>query len=275
MSRSRIIYNALGIASNKGTIAGVQNFNYTFTLPYENSTEYGNLGVKDRVINGQPDINFTLNYILNNVDNESKIGFGTSTSTMDNILNDNYILNFTGFIGKEGPDLGDSNVNGLMIFKSGYLTNYSLRGAVGDLVRADIGFTFSDLVFQQTSSTPYTNLIPTGFSQSKVCSPGELGLNINSIGFLTGDFKIQNFNLNLNINRTPEILYKEEFASYRYINYPISVTLDTEVILGDLQNDTLSEIVNNQRKLNLILKTPLKNYSVGNCKLVSEDFSSK
>jgi hypothetical protein len=274
MARKRIIYNTLGIASNYGTIAGVQSFNYDFTLPYENVTEYGNLGVKDTIINGQPDINFTLNYILNNVDNESKIGFGTSTATMDNILNDNFILNFTGFIGKEGVDLTDSNIEGAMIFKSGYLTNYSLRGAVGELVTADVGFTFNDLVFQQTTSPVYTNLIPTGFSQNQTCESNDLGLNINSIGLLTGDFKIQNFTLNLNINRSPEIYYGKEFAEYRYINYPINIDLESEVIIGDLQNDTLSQIVNNQRKLNLILKTPLKTYSIGNCKLVSENFNS-
>jgi hypothetical protein len=274
MARKRIIYNTLGVASNYGTIAGVQSFNYDFTLPYENVTEYGNLGVKDTIINGQPDINFTLNYILNNIDNESKIGFGTSTATMDNILNDNFILNFTGFIGKEGLDLTDSNIEGAMIFKSGYLTNYSLKGAVGDLVTADVGFTFNDLVFQQTTTPVYTNLVPTGFSQSQTCEANDLSLNINSIGLLTGDFKIQNFTLNLNINRSPEIYYGKEFAEYRYINYPINIDLESEVIIGDLQNDTLSQIVNNQRKLNLILKTPLKTYSIGNCKLASENFSS-
>lgn len=274
MARKKIIYNTLGIASNYGAIAGMQSFNYDFTLPYENVTEYGNLGIKDTIINGQPDINFTLNYILNNINNESKIGFGTSTTTMDNILNDNFILNFTGFIGKEGVDLTDSNIEGAMIFKSGYLTNYSLRGAVGELVTADVGFTFNDLVFQQTTTPVYTNLIPTGFSQSQTCESNDLSLNINSIGLLTGDFKIQNFTLNLNISRSPEIYYGKEFAEYRYINYPINIDLESEVIIGDLQNDTLSQIVNNQRKLNLILKTPLKTYSIGNCKLISENFNS-
>lgn len=274
MARKRIIYNTLGVASNYGTIAGVQSFNYDFTLPYENVTEYGNLGVKDTIINGQPDINLALNYVLNNVNNESKIGFGTSTSTMSNVLNDDFILNFTGFIGKEGIDLTDNKIEGVIIFKSGYLTNYSLKGAVGDLVTADVGFTFNDLVFQQTTSPTYTNLIPTSFSQTPTCGPSDLSLNINSIGLLTGDFKIQNFSLNLNINRSPEIYYGKEFAEYRYINYPINVELESEVIIGDLQDDTLSQIVNNQRKLNLILKTPLKTYSIGNCKLISENFSS-
>jgi hypothetical protein len=274
MSRKRIIYSVLGAASNNGTIPAIQSMTYDFALPYQNVTEYGNLGIKDQIINGQPTINLNLNYLLNNIDNESKIGFSSSTNTLDNILNDNYSLNFTGFIGKEGFDLSDNKIEALIVFKSGYLTSYSARAGVGELMSINTTFSCNDLVFQSTSNASYNNLIPTGFSQPPTCDGNSLSLNINSIGIATGDFKIQNFDLNLSINRSPQILFGEKLARYQYINYPIDVTLNAEVIVGDYQNDTISSIVSNGRQLNLIIGTPFKTYEIGNCKLISQNFNT-
>jgi len=273
MSRKRIIYNVLGVASNLGTIPAIQSMTYDFNLPYQNVTEYGNLGIKDQLINGQPTINLNLNYLLNNVNNESKIGFSSSTDTLDNILNDNYSLNFTGFIGKEGLDLSDNKIEALIVFKSGYLTSYSARAGVGELMNINTTFSCNDLVFQSTTGASYNNLIPTGFSQSPTCG-NSLSLNINSIGVATGDFKIQNFDLNLSINRAPQTFFGENLARYQYINYPIDITLNAEVIVGDYQNDTISSIVSNGRQLNLIIGTPFKNYEIGNCKLISQNFNT-
>lgn len=274
MPRKRIIYNTLGVASNRGTIAGVQSMNYDFNLPYENVVEYGNLGIKDQIINGQPDINLNFEYLLNNTSNELKIGFGSGNGTLSGIFNDNSSLNFTGLLGREGQDLS-GNIEGIMLFKSGYLTNYSVRGAVGELASVNAQFICNDLTFTANpSSFAYQQIIPTGFSQSPNCNPNSLSLNLTGLGMATGDFKIQNFDLSLNINRQPEIFFGDNHARYRYITYPIEVNLNSEVILGDVETDSVSQMIGNINSINLTLNTPFRTYEIGNCKLVSENFNS-
>lgn len=483
MPRKRIIYNTLGAASNRGTIAGVQSMNYDFNLPYQNVTEYGNLGIKDQIINGQPDVNLSIGYLLNNIDNEFKIGLSTGNGTLSGIFNDNFSLNFTGFVGKEGIDLS-GQIEGLLLFKSGYLTNYSVRGGVGELGTVQAQFACNDLNFKSnlavgasnnlmgynfellknssastaistfgsktvtgglmtrsagisafasttswgsqgyvattsvnllsgirnneffsipifstgnfkiiitgigplvvdrspsgptnvallynntgdsisptlgakilstgiflqpdtpldilnriyaeefisnfknnpmiiepkttgyfyiipfnassvggrfflTSSFPmatfnndlsfigsiydpdqallYKQVIPTGFTQPQTCGENTLSLNLTGLGMSTGDFKIQNFDLSLNINRQPEVFFGEDRARYRYITYPIEINLTSEVILGDTATSTVNSMLGNLNSTNLILTTPLKKYEIGNCKLVSQNFSS-
>ena len=274
MSRKRIIYNTLGVASNNGTIAGVQSMNYDFNLPYQNVIEYGNLGVKNQIVNGQPNINLNLQYLLNNIDNEFKIGLSTGNGTLSGILNDNFSLNFTGFIGKEGMDLS-GDIDGLLLFKSGYLNNYSIRGAVGELISVNSQFVCNDLNFNtNTAGFSYQQIIPTGFSQPQTCENNSLSLNLTGLGISTGDFKIQNFDLSLNINRQPEIFFGENLARYMYITYPIEININSEVILGDIEMDTVNQMTSGLNSINIILTTPFKKYEIGNCKLISENFSS-
>jgi hypothetical protein len=274
MPRKRIIYNTLGAASNRGTIAGVQSMNYDFNLPYQNVTEYGNLGVKNQIVNGQPNINLNLQYLLNNIDNEFKIGLSTGNGTLSGILNDNFSLNFTGFIGKEGIDLS-GNIEGLLLFKSGYLTNYAVRGGVGELATVQAQFVCNDLNFNtNTAGFSYEQIIPTGFSQPQTCENNSLSLNLTGLGMSTGDFKIQNFDLSLNINRQPEVFFGENLARYMYITYPIEINMNSEVILGDIEMDTVNQMASGLTSINIILTTPLKKYEIGNCKLVSENFNS-
>lgn len=275
MPRKRIIYNTLGVASNRGTIAGVQSMNYDFNLPYQNVTEYGNLGIKDQIINGQPDVNLSIGYLLNNVDNEFRVGLSTGNGSLSGIFNDNFSLNFTGFIGKEGIDLS-GNIEGLLLFKSGYLTNYAVRGGVGELATVQAQFACNDLNFTANpAGVSYAQLIPTGFSQAQNCGGSDtLSLNLTGLGMSTGDFKIQNFDLSLNINRQPEVFFGEDRARYRYITYPIEINLTSEVILGDTQTGAVNSMLGNLNSTNLILTTPLKKYEIGNCKLVSQNFSS-
>jgi len=274
MGRKRIIYNSLGIASDRGTITGVQSMNYDFNLPYQNVVEYGNLGVKDQIINGPPDINLNVVYLLNNIDNEFKIGFGTGNGTLSGIFNDNISINYTGLVGLEGQDLS-GNIEGIMLFKSGYLSNYSVRGAVGELASVNAQFICNDLSFTANPvGFSYEQIIPTGFSQPPTCEGNSLSLNLTGLGMATGDFKIQNFDLSLNINRQPEIFFGENHARYRYITYPVEVSLNSEVILGDVETDTVSQMIGNISSINLVLTTPFRKYEIGNCKLVSENFNS-
>ena len=59
-----------------------------------------------------------------------------------------------------------------------------------------------------------------------------------------------------------------------YITYPIEININSEVILGDIEMDTVNQMTSGLNSINIILTTPFKKYEIGNCKLISENFSS-
>ena len=216
---NRIIYNAqdlfFGLASgasnypvvtgtlsdsNTGTfevlkrIHRVQSFGYDITTNREDIGLIGKSAFDSQTLSSPPDVNGTISYFLEGLNNEKKMGFNVMTSGSSSSPNKEFTYDFLGgnkrqnvylavnksgtdvrttpaFSPAEIPDLISSgranemvtpNINdlGLLIFQNVYVNNYALDITVGNYPKVDVGFAADNVIFVGSGSgimTPYIN----------------------------------------------------------------------------------------------------------------------
>lgn len=187
MPRNRIIHNVqdvfvgstpdetddlvTGIADHEvlKRLDRVQSFNYSIDFPQEDSISLGKSSPFSRASNQPPTISLSLNYFLNGINNERKIGLNTgtdkclthdmlTTGTKDkrNIyltINDKNIdirqpkaFPSPFVLSKSAVEDPSSSNYGLVVFQNCYLTQYDIQISPQSLPTVDLSYTADNII---------------------------------------------------------------------------------------------------------------------------------
>jgi hypothetical protein len=337
MPRNRTIYQSLGVFAGPSPATGlhyssgnsgvnfvrqlnrVQSANYNFNIARTDINQLGELAAIDRIILEQPTVTMDISYILANFQNEDRLGFTMSSTASGYVSAISGILNktqdernyFVKVVGEGSDSVGDAAANYKVIgIGNGFISNYTVEGAVGDFPRASVSFEalnmkIDNALFGPGSSVTGINTVPavnpvdgtkvTGYfydlpahlSQSNnmvtALRPGDITLSVtyDEGGATISDAKIQNFSIGFDLSRTPLQKLGSKYAFSREINFPLSVNFNFTADVGDLTTGNLVDIINNNRSYDLLVQinhptsgTPHMRYLVKGAKLDSQDFSN-
>lgn len=246
----------------------VQSFDEDFSRNLVDVNRYGQLAAVDRIDSQSPIVKANFSYLLTDASNEYYMGLTVGNlfsgiypaSCISDILNGstdskNYFLT----VADDGNDaIKYKGMNtGVIGIGNACITNYSVEAAVGQLPKAAVsleGFNINVLYPMQGngydqlpsvdpnggSSVAGGFIIPVGSGSNSVdqvaaLQPGQMTLSLSGIlGFSSTDLKIQNFKLNIPLNRKPIIRVGNKFPSYRPIEFPVKATISIDAELGSL-----------------------------------------
>lgn len=247
----------------------VQSFDEDFSRNLVDVNRYGQLTAIDRIDSQSPMVKANFSYLLTDATNEYYMGMTVGNlfpdlsypaSCISEILNGstdskNYFLT----IADEGNDaIKYKGANtGVIGIGNACITNYSVEAAVGQLPKATValeGFNINVLYPMQgngydqlpsvnpNAGTSVTGgfVIPVGSGsnsagQVAALQPGQMTLSLSGIlGFSSTDLKIQNFKLNIPLNRKPIVRVGNKFPTYRPIEFPVKATVSIDAELGSL-----------------------------------------
>jgi hypothetical protein len=300
-----------GLSNLVNQLNRVQSANYSFEVTRQDINQYGELAAIDRIILEQPTVNFDFSYYLNSGENETNLGLSVAngvgtiatagTPALSGILtagkdtNNYYILT----VG-EGRDANiDGKSGGKVIgIGNGFLSSYSMEASVGNIPTVsvngegmnmrfygDVSGTLPTINPEDGSSANGTFEIPTpvtggGYSALR---PGDVDLTIaGATGVVVSDLKIQSASIQFDLGRDPIQKLGSRFAFTREIQFPVTVTMSVDAIMGDIEAANLADIINNDSAAyNLQVKinrpntdTEAISYVLRGAKLDSQDFSS-
>lgn len=178
----------------------------------------------------------------------------------------------------------NSNTSDNFSFTSGYLTNYTINCALGQIPEINTAISVYSNMGRLTSAESSRvsadfSVIPTAYSTLplKIASPNMMTLSL-------GDFStnsLQNFNLSINIPRLPIYILGQRDPSQIEINYPITIngsfTMDlNDYVARKMKNYPFNERVDNLSFTFNDLETqrPILSYSFNNLMLSAEQYRS-
>ena len=300
----------------------IQTANYSFNVDRTNVNQFGQLASIDRVILNSPTVSLDFSYLLANLANETGLGFSISTpgsssevSAISGILNKvqderNYFIRTV----SEGSDAvefadGTSTNNGVIGIGNAFLTSYSTEGSVGNFPTTTINVEGLNMNFQKGTSGNYTPAInptngealtnfyqlpkalqnssnTTNISGISALRPGDITLslsNTNAGGADVNTMNVQNYTMSFDLGRTPIQRLGNKFAFTREINFPLTVTLQVDAQITDLQTGALAQTVTNDSATytpTITIKSPtdstvtVAQFKLKGAKLDSQEFSS-
>ena len=319
MSRKRVIYQSEALfvgttgAGAPVEINRVQSANYSFEIARTDINEFGKLARIDSIIVEQPTVALDFSYYPMRGVAETSLGFnvgtsGTVTSAIANMLNGTAdTKNYYIYVAAEGSDAqGFAGTPSVIGIGNASLTSFSVEGSVGEILKSSVNCEGLNMRFSQAttianpainptdgSDAPGTATLtaPTAFAGGLSClRPGDVTLNLattgaagsQDLGLDTSDLKIQSFNLSFDLGREPLQKLGSRFATSREIEFPVTVTLKVDAILGDLQIGTLSSyLADDSNTINASIRVNQPNsanlgiaYELKGAKLDSQEFSS-
>lgn len=330
----RQIYNVLGVAVSPTPATGymlssgssgvnllnyvprVQSCSINYTIPRENVNQYGQLDRLDYLIVNAMTAAATIDYMLVDGFAENLFGFTASgqqsfvSGLIDGTQADkNYFLG----IAPEGVDLiGDTNPNAINVvgLGNGYVSNYSMNLAVGQIPRASVTIESSNASFYTGSSgnaSPAINLFTalpvagptfnlptmpayTGANIVAALRPGDIVLSFprfDSIGdYLSGvgQVWVQSVALSVPIALDNINELGNPYPIARKIRFPVDCTLTVEALVGDVNTGSLANLFCNDNFINLSYSCNLPNctrtgaaaitVNFNQAKLISRDYTS-
>lgn len=135
----------------------IQDINYNFNVDRTNINQFGELAAIDRIVLTPPTVSLDFSYLSASLANEKLLGFYINTSgptlssALTNILNKtsderNYFIKTV----PEGVDaiLEGNTASDVIAIGNGFLTNYSIDAAVGDLPKVSISVEGLNMSFE-------------------------------------------------------------------------------------------------------------------------------
>jgi hypothetical protein len=304
----RQIYNVLGLAVSTTPSTGymfssgtsgtnllnflprVQSVAIDYTIPRVDVNQYGQLDRLDSLIVAAPTATATIDYLLLDGYAENLLGFAASgqqsfvSGLIDGTQGDkNYFLG----ISPEGVDLiGDTNYNAVNVvgLGNGYVSNYSLNLAVGQIPRASVTIESTNAQFYTGSSgnaSPainYTTALPvvgpiyslptmisyTGLNTVAALRPGDIVLSLpryDNLGdYLSGvgHVHVQSLALSVPIALDNILELGNPYPIARKIRFPVDCTLTLECLVGDVATGAIANVFCNDpfQYLSLSLNNP-------------------
>ncbi len=261
-------------ASLLNQIHRVQNLSYNVNLSKRDIYQLGQLANVDRLAVDAPVVNLSFTYLQANLDNERKLGFTISSGTWVSCISGfltktsderNYFVK----VAPEGNDAIGYNGASSIVFGIGNagITSYSTEGAVGDFPKSTITVEGQNLKVDITGGaipavnpsngvpiTAWFYGIPSGNYDAgggtapmnySALLPGDINfaLDFSGVGINTTDWKVQNYNISFDLARTPISKLGTKYAVSREINFPATIRLSVNAILGDYQTGNLTDLI--------------------------------
>ena len=181
MGRNRVIYQSEALFTANGTdktaheavngerqLLRVQDISHGVELNRTDINEFGQLTAIDRQIIEPPTVNLDFSYYLHGGRNEGLLNFKECTdrsnantsglvNAMSNFLKNDGGQNYYISVAKEGNDAktsgkSGSTLDGVIGIGNGYITNYSVEAAVGDIPSASLTVEANNLRFNASGT---------------------------------------------------------------------------------------------------------------------------
>ncbi len=300
------------------TVPRVQSVGINITVPRENVNQYGQLNRLDYLMVNAATATATVDYYPIDGFAESLFGFAASgqqsfvSGLIDGTQADkNYFLG----IAPEGTDLigysettNQNNVN-VVGLGNGYVSNYTLSMAVGQIPRASVTIEANNVNFYTGSSgnaTPainYNTALPvvgptfslptmiayTGINTVAALRPGDIRLSLlrsDALGdYLSGIGQAWVQSMNLSVPIALENIQElgNPYPVSRKIRFPVDCTLAIDAHVGDVATGSLANLLCNDQFYNLSFSLNMPNCSntgssaitvyFNQAKLVSRDYA--
>lgn len=323
MARNRVIYQSEGLFSSKALnstaaadhkqLKRVQSANYSFEITRQDVNQFGQLARIDALVLQSPTVSLDFSYYLADGFNESALGFymqGTGAPAgpvgAGNFASGQMVsssgINFYIVTDSEGIDLnydtGDANAlsgKGVIGVGNGFITDYTLNAAVGDLPTVSVsveGLGFCAATYGIngnvtgfvgpainpelgtklfTGTGDYVKLpLPSTGDGVTALRPGDITLNFG--GFtgtggtpasnvdMTGSnsINIQSVSLSLPLSRTPIERLGSRFAFARVTDFPVTATMSINALVNEVQAHNLADMIDDgtERDITLTIKKP-------------------
>ena len=317
MSRKRVIYQSealfvgpTGTPLTPDEINRVQSANYSFEIARTDINEFGKLARIDSIIVEQPTVALDFSYYPMRGVAETSLGFlvgtsGTVTSAITNMLDGTAdTKNYYIYVAAEGSDAqGFAGTPSVIGIGNASLTSFSVEGSVGEILKSSVNCEGLNMRFSRATTIANPAISPTDGSNApgtatltaptafvagtlSCLRPGDVTLNLggtgSDLGLDTSDLKVQSFNLSFDLGREPLQKLGSRFATSREIEFPVTVTLKVDAILGDLQIGTLSSYLSSDTNtIDASIRVNQPNsanlgiaYELRGAKLDSQEFSS-
>jgi len=302
-----------GVTNKVNQLQRVQSANYSFNIARQDVNQFGELAAIDRVILESPTVSLDFSYILNSLGNEKLLGFGPlnsdQVSCISGILNKtqderNYFIR-TVAEGSDALGVGNAESNqNVIAIGNGFISSYSTEGSVGNFPTVTVNVEALNMAFDAGVSGNYipavvpadgskiTNVdyvLPTAVSSVAATGvsalrPGDITVDISAYGeggANISDAKIQSYTLNFDLARNPLQKLGSKFAFAREIQFPVTVNMQVQALLGDLTTGSLADIIKEDKNYNVsvALKHPTDGstqvkYFLKRAKIDSQEFSS-
>lgn len=299
MPRNRIISPAMALLVSSGNATGAnQNANlfrinrltqldYSWDNPKENIQIYGKTASLLRETTQPPTVNLSFSYYVLGVANESNLGFtmNSNVSALADIIGKlkdekNYYI----YIAPEGADAdGRSGADPCNVIGvgNGYISSYSLEGAVGGFPTASVqvqGLNLRSYASGNVIPVPavdpvagtslggagFTTTIPSltaaAGSGVAVIRPGDITINLsNTSGVFHNlpDACVQSFNISYDLNLQNQQCLGSRFYRSRDIEFPVDVNLQVEFLATDIIAGNLADFICATGKYNVDISMKL------------------
>jgi len=247
----------------------VQSCNYSFDIPREDVVQFGNLAPIDRFNLEPPTVSLDFSYLVTDIANEEKLGFTVNSvaSILSGILTrvtderNYFILTVPEGNDANGFTAGSGSVIGI---GNGFLSRYGLEASVGGFATANVTVEGLNIVgyasgiaqnipaVNSANGLPVTGVpftLPAGSSgevgQVTALRPGDISLNLgNSALFVDlSGISVQSFSCGFDLAREGVRALGYKFFRSRELQFPINVSLQTEVLAGDLTTGNLANVL--------------------------------
>lgn len=296
-------------------IPRVQSVGLSFNVPRVDVNQFGQLAALDRIITEPPTCSLDFTYLILDGYAENKLGFeakGGSTFISGLLSKATDEKNYFIQISSEGVDAVGSVASGtdnVISLGNGFISNYSLSLAVGQLPQASVtveglnvkfdtgtygkitpavnpvnGQSLSSIIFDLPVAVAYT-----GASIVSALRPGDLTLELPANAGLgnilsgNGAVHVQSINFSVPLSREPINQLGSTFAFSRETTFPINSTLAIEALAADLRESNLADILCNDQSYNFKVRVRQPNcsgagaeavvLSFNNAKLESQDYN--
>jgi hypothetical protein len=315
MARNRVIYQSEGLYVSSGLnstgtgghvqLKRVQSANYSFEITRQDVNQFGQLARIDSLVLQSPTVSLDLSYYLADGYNERALGFyvqgttGSYPTGLGNFGSGQMISsegrNFYIVTSAEGIDLNYSNsLSGLGVIGigNGFITDYTLNAAVGDLPTASVsveglGFNASTYSSNGLTGVPSPGIDPEeGTKLQQVTGvvlrnpttgdgvtalrPGDITLNFGTFTGTGGtptsnvdmtsanSINIQSVSLSLPMSRTPIERLGSRFAFARVVDFPVTATMSVNALVNEVQARNLADMIDDgaERDISVTIKKP-------------------
>jgi len=315
MARNRVIYQSEGLYVSSGLnstgtgghvqLKRVQSANYSFEITRQDVNQFGQLARIDSLVLQSPTVSLDLSYYLADGYNERALGFyvqgtnGSYPTGLGNFGSGQMVSsegrNFYIVTSAEGIDLNYSNaLSGLGVIGigNGFITDYTLNAAVGDLPTASVsveglGFNASTYSSNGLTGVPSPGIDPEeGTKLQQVTGvvlrnpttgdgvtalrPGDITLNFggftgtggtptSNVDMTSSDsINIQSVSLSLPMSRTPIERLGSRFAFARVVDFPVTATMSVNALVNEVQARNLADMIDDgaERDISVTIKKP-------------------
>jgi hypothetical protein len=295
----------------------VQSVGLNFSIGRTDINQLGQMNRIDNIITTPPTVNLTMDYFATDGFAENALGFSTKSLAsplvsgfLDRTTDEkNYYLQ----IAREGYDaIGstDSGNNNVFAVGNGYVTNYSINMAVGEIPRASVSIeganfqsytgTFAksnpaidpntDAVvaastFTLPTATAYTGTnIPTALRHAEIFLSLPRDASVGDYLSGVGKMHVNSVNLSVPINRTQVNELGHLYPIARKLTPPVPFTLSLDALAADVSEDSISALRCSDGNYNFRISmckpncggltgTPSMIWDIKGAKLESRDYS--